>query len=378
MAEPQVYRVGVIGCGRAGTTRARAFDVHPRCEVVAIADTDPENLALGCERFGVAGYTTWDEMLSSEELDITMPVLPVEPNADAVVASAQAGVRAIFCEKPLTARLSEADRMVEECANRGVPLAAGVMVSSHADYLKAYALAADGEIGQVRRINLYEGNGQGGCHGLNLARKCAGKAPIQHVIGKAEGDASSDYEEPYDDAVTGFGRLGGVMCFANGIECYSSYGEITGCGIEVVGDEGVIRNWNNTALGLSLWKRGPERPHGLVEVRGAFEPWREEPRRYDAEGWLDPGQVMRGIVDDIVRALDTGEPLQSTTGDDLRHALEMAIALRESHRRGHAEVALPLEDRSLVMYPERSRWHYKKQIHGPEWYREQMSHGKRD
>lgn len=378
MADGETYRVGVIGCGRAGTPRARAFDAHPRCQVVAIADSDPENLKWGCRRFGVPGYATWDEMLASEELDITMPVLPVGPNADAVVASAQAGVRAIFCEKPLTARLSDADRMVAECASRGAHLAAGVMVNSHAEYQKAYTLAAAGEIGEVRRINLYEGNGQGGCHGLNLTRRFAGRAPAEYVIGRVEGDPRSDHEEPYDGAATGFGRIGGYIRFANGIECFSSCGDMAGCGIEVVGSEGSIRNWNNTALGLSLWKRSPVPPHDLSEVKGRFEPWREEPRGYDAEGWLDPGAVMRGIVEDMVHALDTGGPLQSTTGDDLRHALELAIALRESHRRGHAAVPLPLEDRNLVMYPERSRWHYKKDVHGAAWYREQMSHGKRD
>ncbi|HIM56405.1 MAG TPA: hypothetical protein EYM39_06845 [Candidatus Latescibacteria bacterium] len=89
---PEVkYRVGVIGCGRAGTGRARAFDLHPLCAVAAIADTDADNLALGCERFGVPGYNTWEEMFASEEIDIAMPVLPVRPNADAVVASAEAG-----------------------------------------------------------------------------------------------------------------------------------------------------------------------------------------------------------------------------------------------------------------------------------------------
>ena len=41
------YRVGVIGCGRAGTSRARAFDVHPLCKVVAIADTDAEKSGVG-------------------------------------------------------------------------------------------------------------------------------------------------------------------------------------------------------------------------------------------------------------------------------------------------------------------------------------------
>ena len=146
------YRVGVIGCGRAGTGRARAFDLHPLCAVAAIADTDADNLALGCERFGVPGYNTWEEMFASEEIDIAMPVLPVRPNADA-------------------------DRMVEACSSRGVHIASGVMVSSHPDYQKAYELAASGEIGEVRRINLYENNAQGGCHGLNLARKFAAKSP---------------------------------------------------------------------------------------------------------------------------------------------------------------------------------------------------------
>ena len=138
------YRVGVIGCGRAGTSRARAFDVHPLCKVVAIADTDAENLALGCRRFGVPGYATYEEMLARESIDIAMPVLPVRANAGAVVAAAEAGAKAIFCEKPLTARLSAADRMVESCQQRGVYLASGVMVSSHPDYRRAYELAAGG------------------------------------------------------------------------------------------------------------------------------------------------------------------------------------------------------------------------------------------
>ena len=73
--------------------------MHPRTQVAAVADSDEENLELFCKRFGVPGYTTYDEMFAKEELDISAPVLPVKANADAVVASAEAGVRAIFCEK---------------------------------------------------------------------------------------------------------------------------------------------------------------------------------------------------------------------------------------------------------------------------------------
>ena len=51
-------------------------------------------------------------------------------------------------------------------------------------------------------------------------------------------------------------------------------------------------------------------------------------------------------VADLVSAIENGhEPRCS--GRDGRAALEIAIALRESHRRGGVKVTLPIEDRSL-------------------------------
>ena len=49
------YRVGVIGCGRKGTQHARAWHLTPGAEVVAAAETDPENAELFRKRFGVPG-----------------------------------------------------------------------------------------------------------------------------------------------------------------------------------------------------------------------------------------------------------------------------------------------------------------------------------
>jgi predicted dehydrogenase len=372
MANQAKYRVGVIGCGRAGTTRARGADLHPLCQMAAIADSDPVNLALGCERFGVPGYSSYEEMFAKEQLDIVLPVLPVRANADAVVAAAEAGVKAIFCEKPLTNSLKDADRMVEACASRHIPLAAGVVVSSNPDYQKAFELAAAGEIGQVYRINLYEGNNQGGCHGLNLARKFADKSPVEFVVGWVEGDPYSDYEEPYEEGMTGFGKIGGYIRFENGIECFSSYHPVNWRGIEVVGSEGMIYNSNNTALGLKLFKPVNGATGELTEVEGLFAKGDDGPRGYDAEGWMDPGQNTRVIVEALVEAIEDGAEMKVTTGDDLRHALEIAIALRQSHRRGGDPVHLPLEDRSLTMFPEKTRWNYKKELYGVEKYMAQM------
>ncbi len=371
------YRVGIIGMGRAGTSRARAFDLHPLCEVVAIADTDPENLKLGCKRFGVPGYGTWDEMFANEQIDISMPCLPVRPNADAIVASARAGVKAIFCEKPLTASLADADRLVQECASRGVYLACGIVVSSHPDYQKAYELVANGEIGEVRRINLYEDNKQMGTHGLNLTRKFANKADVDFVIGWVEGDPFSDYEDDHGEGNTWYGGLGGYIRFTNGIECFSSYRPIGWRGIEVIGSHGVLYNSNNTGLGLHLLKAekgaDPKSFTDLREVDGLFRGPFSGERGYDEEGWRDTGGVMPGIVKGLVESLETGAPLKLTTGDDMRHALEMAIGLRESARRGHTPVKFPIEDRSLVMLPQRTRWFYKKTLMGSEAYMAQMA-----
>lgn len=374
--EPK-YKVALIGCGRAGPSRAHTFDMHPLCKMAAVADTDSENLELAAGRFDVPGYSTYDEMFAKEQIDIAMAVLPVRPNADAVVASARAGVKAVFCEKPLTAMLSDADRMVEECNSRGIPLATGVVVSSHPDYRKAYAMAASGEIGEVRRINLYEGNGQMGTHGLNLARKFAGTADVDWVVGWVSGDPQSDYEEDYGEGTPGYGDIGGYIRFSNGVECFSSYSDVRWRGIEVVGTRGVIYNSNNTGRGLHLLRVDSEGEPGpgstLKEVDGVFEEQMFAPRGYGPDGWQSPGEVMPPIVEDIVNSLETGAELKVSTGDDMRHALEIAIALRESHRQGRVPVKLPLEDRTLVMYPEKSRWHYKKELMGRKAYMDQLA-----
>ncbi len=384
MSEEAKYKVGLIGAGRAGVPRARAFDMHPLCEVVAIADTDHANLELAAGRFGVPGYDTWDEMLEHHELDIGMAVLPVRPNADAVVALAQAGVKTIFCEKPLTGSLTDADRMVEETSSRGIPLVCGVVVSSTPDYQKAYQLVADGEIGEIVRINLYENNNQMGTHGLNLARRFAGRPNGGLAIGWVSGDPLAEAEDEHEDGTPGYGALGGYFRFDNEVEVFSNYRlpNHHWRGIEIMGTHGAIFNWNNTGPGLHLVRaESSERPlvwEEFTDVQGLFLPRDSiRERDYDEDGWRYPGNVMLGIVDEMVENLETGAPIGATTGDDMRQALEIAVALRESARNGHAPTRFPVEDRSISMLPQKTRWFYKKTIMGDEAYMAQLADQKK-
>ncbi len=106
------YRVGVIGAGLKGTQHARAYQLDPRAEVTAVAEKDPEALELFQKRFGLErGYTDYREMLANEQVDIAAPILPSTVIPEVVLASVEADVKGIFCEKPMCVTLDEAERL---------------------------------------------------------------------------------------------------------------------------------------------------------------------------------------------------------------------------------------------------------------------------
>ena len=380
MATPRKYRVGVIGVGRQGSHHARAYALNPRCEVVAGADTDAENLALFRQRFDARGYSSYEEMFEKEEIDIAAPVLPVRANAAAVLAAARAGVKLISCEKPLTASLEDADRMVGECRSRDILFAAGLLSKNRPHFWRALEMVRAGEIGTLHSINTYGSCVQGGCHAINLARHFADFAAVEWVTGWVSGDPCSDYEEAHEEGQTSVGQIGGHIRFANGIDCFCHYTH-PWKGIEIIGTQGLIFNDAPSNPDLHLWqpKKGVEAKtlDDLEEVEGAFptntptvNP--DGSRVRDEEGWIIATDGMSETVAAIVAALDGTAPLRLTRGEDLQKALEICIAMRESARRNQAPVAFPIEDRSLKLFPVKGRWNYKKEVHGVEWYRDAM------
>ena len=240
------YRVGVIGCGRKGGSHARAYALNPLTEVVAFADTDSENLELYCEYYGVPGYSDYREMLEKEQIDIAAPILPVRPNPEVVIGCAEAGVRAILCEKPIAATLADADRMVEACQSRGIKFGSGDLDRNLPQYWKALEIIESGELGEVKSINFIGGSGTemsgGGCQLFSLMRMFAGDADVAWVIGWVADDPESDHDQ----------GVAGYLRFTNGIEAFMHREtDARGRGFEVSCSRGVFRSNNSL---LSLWK----------------------------------------------------------------------------------------------------------------------------
>ena len=108
------YKAGVIGRTGAGDYGHGLETVYrdlEQVDLVAVADPDPEGRAAAGERTGAQRlYADYRQMLADEDLDI-VSVCPRMPDchADMVIACAEAGVRGVFIEKPLTPTLREAD-----------------------------------------------------------------------------------------------------------------------------------------------------------------------------------------------------------------------------------------------------------------------------
>jgi predicted dehydrogenase len=354
LAPDRIYRVGLIGCGRKGHGHARGYVGNPRTEIVAAADPDRSNMEIFLKRFPVKEYADYHRMLELEEIDIAAPILPVSPNPQVVIDCARAGVKAIYCEKPMAASLEESDAMVDACASRGIRFASGDAYRNMPQHWKVKALIDSGELGEVQSINLYQSTTEisgGGCQGLSVLRLFADDADVDWVTGWCSRDPNDDDDQ----------GMGGFVRFANGVDAFIHHKRTPLEGIQVLCGKGVY----HTSWGSGHLWRG-ESPGELVEDEDFFAEFG------GTHNWMEPsGTRQRGGIQSIVEALDDDiEPRCS--GANMRAVLEIAIGLRQSHRNDFAPIHFPIHDRSLKLFPVKSRFLNKKEAVGEEWYAGQI------
>ena len=81
-------------------------------------------------------------------------------------------------------------------------------------------------------------------------------------------------------------------------------------------------------------------------------PWPEISKQ---AGLRSPDSYLVTSIRSFVDSVETGSKLW-VSGHDLRQALEIAIACKRSAQLGNKPIQLPLEDRSLELYPRPYRW----------------------
>ena len=345
-------RAAVIGLGRIGSSfddeigafqpfasvphsHAASYQAAKEVTLVAGADPHPEQRKAFIQRWGLdrnCVYGDYREMLERERPEIVSICTTAKPRPRILLAvvKANAGVKAIWAEKPIAISLKDADRMVDACRRAGILLAFGASRCWDAVYNRMRELVEMGEIGRPLQVNAF-GSCQlshNGSHLLTLVRYLAG-GDCRWVFGAME----SDEESREDDDLAGNGYLqfdNGVQAYVRSMACGPAEWEF-----DVIGTDGRLRAVNDGEE-VEFWKVGrPTLPGRRREsIRQIFP----RPR-------VNESANLR-TVQNLVNGLKTGKP-PNCDGEAGRQALEIAIALRESHRRGGMRVDLPLADRSL-------------------------------
>lgn len=190
------WRAAVIGCGRMGcgfdddprrtqiSAHAGAYAKVPGVELVALADLDQTKLDRYGDKYGVARrYRDHRELLRAEAPDIVSVCTWNHTHADVVRAAAEAGVKAVFCEKPLADSAADAREVVEICDRLGVMLLVNHKRRFSAFHQSVAAFLRGGGLGTVQQVTVYYVSGltNTGSHLFDLLRMYFGDVAAVHM-----------------------------------------------------------------------------------------------------------------------------------------------------------------------------------------------------
>ena len=310
------------------------------CELVAAADIKQENLDLFCEQYNIPhGYRDYHEMLAKEKLDIVSVCVWPHLHAPAVIDAAQAGVRAIHCEKPMATTWGDARRMVAACAEHKVQITFNHQRRFGAPFRKAKELVTSGTIGQLTRIEAFTSNlYDWGTHWFDMMFYYNDETPVEWVIGQI--DARGGHQI---FGVTVEGQGLSFWKWQNGVYGLMATGHAVfgpqegekarepACGNRLIGTEGVIEVAieGGPKLRFRNWQAGGK--------------WQEH-----NEGEIHSYDLVVSAILDLVDALKVGrEP--ELSGRRALQATELIFATYESSRsRQRIDLPLQIEDSPLA------------------------------
>lgn len=354
--------IGHTGAGDYGHGLDTVYADIPEIDVVAVADPDETGRREAGERTGATSvYADYGDMLRKEQVDL-VSVAPrrVDERVGMVTACVEAGVRGIYCEKPLAATLRDADTILELCHRHGVRMA---VAHRRANPYEQHAkkLVESGEIGELQVIRAHgkwdsrhgaQDLAVLGTHMMDSMRYIAGAEVAWahgHVMqdGREVTDADA-YEGDEGIGLIAGNRLAAYYAFENGVTGhFESNPSNTEPGLnnrwfgfEVFGTEGIL-TVRNSPNGEMYWYRG-----GLWIPDEAF-PW----ERVLLDEWEQVSPAKRThhsnimIVRELIEAMEEGrDVVQASSGHDARAALEMIMAVHESQR-VQGRVKFPLANR---------------------------------
>ncbi|MBL0059843.1 MAG: Gfo/Idh/MocA family oxidoreductase [Elusimicrobia bacterium] len=342
------YRAAVIGCGRIGcgfdddpergyvSTHAGAYRRTPGVELVALVDVDRDKRERYGKKFNVAALYPNDETLfDREKLDIVSICTWNDTHRAMVERAARAGVKAIFCEKPLSNSLADADAILRICREKNILLMVDHQRRFDRFHREAAAFVRGGGLGRLQQVTAYytAGVANTGTHLFDFLRFCLGE--VDWVQGIESRIAAPNASDPNIDGWLSFKNGPLVAIQALDVRAYTIFE------FNFLGESGRFRITSHGFDSSFEASTGSKRFPGLRDLSPAPSP-------VDAGGGRE---FMLQAMAHLVECLDKGQAPVSG-GEDGRRAMEIICALRESAASDGRRIHLPLKD-SPILIPSR-------------------------
>jgi len=195
-------RIGQIVKNLDGTHR-EALSKSERIELVAGCDLDAGRRERFAERTGANTYADVAEMLAAENLDFVSIATTAPAHAALTVQCAAAGVKAVYCEKPIAASLAEAEQMMHACEENSTLLVINHNRRFNLNYRRLRDFVSEGKLGELTTFSIRWATGRLGCTGTHLfdavrvltGREVTGVSATLDLSEKAD-CRGSEYSDP--------------------------------------------------------------------------------------------------------------------------------------------------------------------------------------
>lgn len=136
----------IVGCGGIAAVHAAVLGSMANVTLTACADIKPEKAKAFAEKNGLRAYTSLEDMLAHEKLDVLHICTPHALHTPMAELAAQRGI-AVFTEKPPVTDLDQWQRLTE--ARQRVPIGVCFQNRYNPPVQHARQLLASGETGRV-------------------------------------------------------------------------------------------------------------------------------------------------------------------------------------------------------------------------------------
>src|SRR5437899_1122211 len=149
-------RLAIVGCGNICQLNAPGYPEHPRCDVVALCDTEWARAELRARQWGITPriYKDYAELLDDSTVDAVELLTPTYLHAEQIIAALAAG-KHVSCQKPIALSVAEADRIAEAVSKARTTFRVTENFLYYPPIVKAKELLEAGAIGEPSLVRIH-------------------------------------------------------------------------------------------------------------------------------------------------------------------------------------------------------------------------------